>query len=567
MVKSNMTPEEQAEALAKFPCGHTIEELERSKHYFKRIIFYDTDGKKNYRRYFCPECGWFEVKRPWGGYDIYQDDPFRLHHNDQAECPNCGMEGRLVCLGKAGKMKNLCQWGRIAFIRSADGVLNISAGEARRIFDRDDLDPWPEYFERVRYVIKPGKRQKWKLNTWWLGSSGGHRWEPIKTFSEPFPATSGWCNCDPSGDVGFVGMEKIKETSMRYCQAEAFFRDTYGREIDDRFEGVPVRGVIQYMGEYSAKPQLEMLVKLGHGAVVKRLLEYGSVDRKLVNWRAKDPAGFFRLSKREYAVLRTVGESAMDALECIRNNHLEGMDLTEILRIWNGMGKYADAFFSICGSYQADPRKAAAWLQGQAMGIGTAVTQWKDYLSMATRLERNMTFRRNLYPDDLRAEHDGAVKLVAELNEKMKALDSAAREKEYRKKRYRQLRKLYEYSDGELSIMVPRTEAEITREGEALKHCVGGYARRHTEGKTTILFLRKIEDQETPYVTIEINDGTLDLVQVHGYRNEGDGARPPILRHEAFFNEWREWMRQGSPRTPNGKPIRPVKKKKEVKTA
>jgi hypothetical protein len=95
---------------------------------------------------------------------------------------------------------------------------------------------------------------------------------------------------------------------------------------------------------------------------------------------------------------------------------------------------------------------------------------------------------------------------------------------------------------------------------------VGGYAQRHLEGKTTILFLRYTEDIRKPYVTIEINDADYHIVQVHGYRNDVDGAESPRKRHEAFFEEWLAWLRAGSPRTKKGKPIRP-KTKQEVRIA
>lgn len=41
-------------------------------------------------------------------------------------------------------------------------------------------------------------------------------------------------------------------------------------------------------------------------------------------------------------------------------------------------------------------------------------------------------------------------------------------------------------------------------EGQALHHCVGGYALRMAEGKTAIFFIRLAEEPDRPYYTLEL---------------------------------------------------------------
>ena len=57
-------------------------------------------------------------------------------------------------------------------------------------------------------------------------------------------------------------------------------------------------------------------------------------------------------------------------------------------------------------------------------------------------------------------------------------------------------------------VIRPAADAgEIILEGRTLHHCVGGdtYLSRHAEGTSTILFLRKKEHPEIPYITVEIS--------------------------------------------------------------
>ena len=57
-VKCNMTEEERERVIHRFrhPSGA---ELEKARDGFKRYLFYDTWGRRDFREYFCPFCGCF----------------------------------------------------------------------------------------------------------------------------------------------------------------------------------------------------------------------------------------------------------------------------------------------------------------------------------------------------------------------------------------------------------------------------------------------------------------------------------------------------------------------------
>ena len=44
-------------------------------------------------------------------------------------------------------------------------------------------------------------------------------------------------------------------------------------------------------------------------------------------------------------------------------------------------------------------------------------------------------------------------------------------------------------------------------EGQALHHCVGGYVNRMADGVTTILLIRRVEEPEKPFFTLEYLNG------------------------------------------------------------
>ena len=100
---------------------------------------------------------------------------------------------------------------------------------------------------------------------------------------------------------------------------------------------------------------------------------------------------------------------------------------------------------------------------------------------------------------------------------------------------------------------------------------MGDYADRHLNGTLTILFLRRSDRPEMPYVTIEM-DGN-QLRQIHGYKNEtkpcadNPGRVSPRVRHKDFLDTWLRWLRSGSKRNADGTPKLPKRKQNVAKTA
>lgn len=67
-------------------------------------------------------------------------------------------------------------------------------------------------------------------------------------------------------------------------------------------------------------------------------------------------------------------------------------------------------------------------------------------------------------------------------------------------------------------IIPPSDPSELFMETNVLGHCVGGYLSRVTESETNIFFLRKREEPDVPFYTIQVkNDGT--IWQIHGKEN------------------------------------------------
>lgn len=163
------------------------------------------------------------------------------------------------------------------------------------------------------------------------------------------------------------------------------------------------------------------------------------------------------------------------------------------------------------------------------------------YLRLRRKFIENMEgFRVDNYPVQLQ-DAETLERLYQELAAQEPELDAfiARRERERQRRiqeereaktaeqqkkyveRYKKLKTL-NYEDGsDRCIVVPQNLVSLIVEGQTLHHCVGSFVDSVSEGKDTIVFLRKVEDKETPYVTISLQpDGKFWFIdQAHGDRN------------------------------------------------
>ena len=87
------------------------------------------------------------------------------------------------------------------------------------------------------------------------------------------------------------------------------FDAEYGTLIGDlEWAEAPFRiaHLIRYLAEYTRKPQIEFLVKLGFHQVVSDLVIQRKPHKGILDWDAGNPAEFFRLSKANFRLFKKI---------------------------------------------------------------------------------------------------------------------------------------------------------------------------------------------------------------------------------------------------------------------
>lgn len=151
---------------------------------------------------------------------------------------------------------------------------------------------------------------------------------------------------------------------------------------------------------------------------------------------------------------------------------------------------------------------------------------YRDYLKDCVKLHLDLDDSAVLFPADLNAAHARTISMV-----KHKASE-ISRE---RFAKATESQKWMEWERDGLLIRLPVDGAELIAEGKYLHHCVGGYAERMANGKTTILLIRRVEDPDTPFYTLEWLDGKVNQCRTN--RNESYLENETV---KAFVDAWVE---------------------------
>lgn len=151
-----------------------------------------------------------------------------------------------------------------------------------------------------------------------------------------------------------------------------------------------------------------------------------------------------------------------------------------------------------------------------------------DYIDMVCKM--NIRSRVKLYPatiEDLKSMHDSTY-VVYNMHKTKYQRDAFVGRVETWKKME------YENDDFDFCVKAPTAPEDLAVEGLQLHHCVRSYIDRVANGQTTVLFVRKKDDVETPFFTVEVSNDRV-IRQVHGFGNRNANTEPGM---EDFIRRW-----------------------------
>lgn len=154
----------------------------------------------------------------------------------------------------------------------------------------------------------------------------------------------------------------------------------------------------------------------------------------------------------------------------------------------------------------------------------SALSTWLDYLKDCKKLNLDIEDESILFPKNLQTAHQRTISQIKyQENERIDKGIKMVAEKANKK---------YRFENHKFIIRAVESTKELIREGEKLHHCVGGYAASYATGVTNIFAIRRKNDIDEPYYTMEIKKDR--IVQVRGKNN-----KDPDKELENFINKFK----------------------------
>ena len=441
-------------------------------------------------------------------------------YNQKGHCNICGQPVTFRSVGKSGRF--CTKWYRVYLVqrRKTSGfVIRIfqartwykKAGyadcettcheEQRRIFSANGKE-----ISNFVYGLFKRREMRWILywKPWYYTCCG------IQYKGNVYPYT-----------LSDLSRHELKETGLR----EYALRQ---KKIDPG----------KYLYLWQTYPVLEQIVKAGLFQLVDDILEYRATDA--IKRKGRKPTEFLSVTKKEFRRLRDMNGGAKE-LKWLQFEKSSGRIIKDEEIYWMAKEELEpkDLQFvldrmSICQVWHYLVKQS----EKSGDDISHILQVWKDYLSMAGKLRLDVYDSIIYRTSDLQRRHSEA---VIQMEEKKKEIRRRELEEKYVgfQEQLIALKEKYEFSAGEYQIVAPKSINDILYEGDTLHHCVNktdNYFDRIASKESYILFLRKKENPEVPFYTLEAEpDGT-----IRQKRAEFDRQNKDIDEVTSFLRLWQK---------------------------
>lgn len=541
----------------------TEADIQKLNEMYTPYIFYNDDHKQQVQHCTCSHCRKsFDIPLVNRTQTPESTAFLQAGHNMWAVCPECKVNATKKNKGKAKSCASISrEYRRAVYVKTVNEntvyLLYVYSTKNYKKYNSSipiveycDYETAPKLEINAWYYLTPNQQRCFIYNPW-----NGQIEE--KTIREPFTKTWYYNTIAINKGYDLIGLNELKKTFMRYADIQLFEQIYEKLYYSSGCYWVIEVPMCKILSRFAKFPSMEWLAKQGYDDFVYSLIREGENGKTWFDWSAKSPYSFFKkLNKSEIKALKDKSLLTREAVP--RYIKLRAVEPKLTPERFAALNEYItayrfDEFLRVLKKHRMNLSKLITYFEkqkhkGRKENIGIL---WLDYIAAAEFCEYDLSVHNVVFPKRLKKAHDEAVnnknRIIFEreamsFEEKIKSDKAALKNKDNPyAKRCKKLQEMYEFDNGDYCIVIPTGMQEIILEGKALCHCVGGYASRHIDGKTTILFLRSSEDVKTPLATIEINDKTKTVHQAHGYENRCLNAS-----EQAFLDKWLKNVKENS---------------------
>ena len=444
----------------------------------------------------------------------------RFRQSETTTCPDCGDTVYLILSGsdrfKADYVQNIVAAqlgtdGRTVFFRQ----WHVRRDPTARYVS---IAPWLEEFGR--YAVRGCRAAKWLheykeaccMNAYRYRLDSWTRFSGVEMYDGSYEFYG------DSIEAAVVG------TKLQYADIPGYIETSWTQYQDG---GYGYHNTVRYAMDWARYPVMEFLWKAGYrNLVFQRVAGLNKSERNAIRWTRGALKECFKCPLRLLKMKRPAQWTMTDVqkLNQLWEYHLMGAlpeaDIPEMLRL--------DLEFKLIepALAYASARKIIKYLGAQQEAAHTHMEHtYRDYLQECHQLHLDLHDHEVLFPRDLQEAHNRSMAQVT--FEKNKADQRAFSTQVAKLERWA-------WERGDLMIRPARKQKELTAEGAALHHCVGGYIGRMAKGETAIFFVRRKSEPDKPFFTLELSNSK-KVVQCRTLNNKGYDQAPAI---KEFVDAW-----------------------------
>ena len=343
-------------------------------------------------------------------------------------------------------------------------------------------------------------------------------------------------------DIDLFGVEDYERKYPNCCI------DIIKKEIEEKTRFRPNTLLYKYLVLYKNNPHVEQLLKTGFKKLICELLDSPINDYEntfaelfcegttvssitgLDNCAWKTYLKYFENSNtaiHEYRLYLTLvkkynvlpGEISK-MIEMIKNGKEVKVSYIEFCDVITLLEESTYSFKGLLNYLKKQQRQ-------NSITPRNTLSLLKDYHNMC----RELDIEPYIKPDNIKKTHDDIVDIYNQFVKKKKEKETEKYKKAFETQKHRLEKYLYE--DNNLKVVLPTCPADLILEGQNQHNCVASYIPSHANQSTNIFFIRKKENPDESYITVEINEKTHKVVQAR-YKHNKDLNR----QDKEFVDKW-----------------------------
>lgn len=448
----------------------------------------------------------------------------RFSQHIHVQCPVCGK--MVLCVLETSHVYSADYVGNVVAVQKGTDGETVFFRQWQ--IQRDMSAQWndlPKYLnETARYAIRGKKTAKWQKE----GKDNCFGWIQRYSMKE---WTRWHDNRIYDGSYYFYPggvAEALSGTAMQYADLQGYQAD--GRRWKNSI----------YFLEYHAKyPVIEFLWKAGYRNIVHEKIGGATKDnREAIYWQRKKLQDCFKFPIRLLKT-RKPDEWTLESVHKVNElwEHYRGNLTEKLLMAYIKTGllpkdivvpmRY-DAEIRILKyiGKQSELRREKTGARNYTTDESMVARDYRDYINECEQLQLDLQDKMVLYPRDLQEAHR---RTSAQIRfEKNKA------DQEQFRKAVEAL-EIFAWQKGDLFIRPAREQEELRDEGVALHHCVGGYIQWMAKGETAIFFVRRTEEPDKPFYTLELQNNK--VIQCRTENNKSYELSEDV---KSFVDMWME---------------------------